>query len=161
MKSCEEVVCTFASVFCRPGSDLLFRVLRRSTIGAEAFNDRVRDGIGFRHLAITTRPAKDRQSTRLFLTRHISFRADAMGIGNENDQANRTISTSKLHALRRFHTWPINVVVFHGSQGRNGFEVDFPLRCLQRLFRPHIATLLYRWRDNRSTGGAFIPVLSY
>jgi hypothetical protein len=84
-----------------------------------------------------------------------------MGIENENDQAVRTISTSKLHALRRFHTWPINVVVFHGSQGRNGFEVDFPLRCLQRLFRPHIATLLYRWRDNRSTGGAFIPVLSY
>jgi hypothetical protein len=84
-----------------------------------------------------------------------------MGIENENDQAVRTISTSKLHALQRFHTWPINVVVFHGSQGRNGFEVDFPLRCLQRLFRPHIATLLYRWRDNRSTGGAFIPVLSY
>src|SRR5439155_11364043 len=50
-----------------PGSDLLFRVLRRSTIGAEAFNDRVRDGIGFRHLAIATRPAKDRQSTSLFL----------------------------------------------------------------------------------------------
>ena len=148
------------SVFRRPGGDLLFRVLRRSTIGAEAFNDRVRDGIGFRHLAIATRPAKDRQSTSLFLT-HTSVFADAMGIGNENDQAVRTISTSKLHALRRFHTWPINVVVFHGSQGRNGFEVDFPLRCLQRLFRPHIATLLYRWRDNRSTGGAFIPVLSY
>ena len=161
MKSCEEVVCTFASVFCRPGSDLLFRVLRRSTIGAEAFNDRVRDGIGFRHLAIATRPAKDRQSTRVFLAllllriilseKSATFRDDAMGIENENDQAIRTISTSKLHALRRFHTWPINVVVFHGSQGRNGFEVDFPLRCLQRLFRPHIATLLYRWRDNRST----------
>jgi hypothetical protein len=29
-------------------------------MGAEAFNDRVRDGIGFRHLAIATRPAKDR-----------------------------------------------------------------------------------------------------
>ena len=142
------------SVFRRPGDDLLFRVLRRSTIGAEAFNDRVRDGIGFRHLAIATRPAKDRQSTRF-------FRQYPMGIENENDQAVRTISTSKLHALQRFHTWPINVVVFHGSQGRNGFEVDFPLRCLQRLFRPHIATLLYRWRDNRSTGGAFIPVLSY
>ena len=56
-----------ASVFCRPGSDLLFRVLRRSTIGAEAFNDRVRDGIGCRHLAIATRPAKDRQSTRFLL----------------------------------------------------------------------------------------------
>src|SRR5580704_14192364 len=30
----------------RPGSDLLFRALRRSTIGAEGFHGRVRDGIG-------------------------------------------------------------------------------------------------------------------
>ena len=41
-------------------------------------------------------------------TRHMSF--------NENDQAYRAISTSKLHASRRFHTWPINVVVYHGSR---------------------------------------------
>ena len=34
------------SVLGRPGSDLLFRVLRRSTIGAEGFHGRVRDGIG-------------------------------------------------------------------------------------------------------------------
>ena len=30
-----------------PGGDLLSRVLRHSTIGAEEFNGRVRDGIGF------------------------------------------------------------------------------------------------------------------
>ena len=35
---------------------------------------------------------------------------------DENDQAYRAISTSKLHASRRFHTWPINVVVYHGSR---------------------------------------------
>ena len=80
---------------------------------------------------------------------------------NECDQADRAISTGKLHALPHFHTRPINVVVFHGSQGRTGFEGGFPLRCLQRLSRPHIATLLCRWRDNRSTRGASIPVLSY
>ena len=28
----------------------------------------------------------------------------------------RAIRTSQLHALPRFHTWPINVVVYHGSQ---------------------------------------------
>jgi hypothetical protein len=84
-----------------------------------------------------------------------------MDIDNESDQADRTISTSKLRTLLPFHTWPINVVVFHGSQGRTCFEVGFPLRCLQRLSRPHIATLHCRWRDNRSTGGVFIPVLSY
>lgn len=84
-----------------------------------------------------------------------------MDIDNESDQADRTISTSKLRTLLPFHIWPINVVVFHGSQGRTCFEVGFPLRCLQRLSRPHIATLHCRWRDNRSTGGVFIPVLSY
>ena len=45
-------------MFCRPGSDRLSRVLRHSTIGAEEFNGRVRDGIGFRLLARATRPAK-------------------------------------------------------------------------------------------------------
>jgi hypothetical protein len=43
--------------------------------------------------------------------------AFAMGIENENDQADRAISTGKLHALPHFHTRPINVVVFHDSQG--------------------------------------------
>ena len=36
---------------------------------------------------------------------------------NENNQADRAISTGKLHTLLRFHTRPINVVVFHDSQG--------------------------------------------
>ena len=80
---------------------------------------------------------------------------------NENDQADRAISTGKLHALLRVHARPIDVVVFHGSQGRTGFEVGFPLRCLQRLSRPHLATLQCGWRHNRSTRGASIPVLSY
>ena len=84
-----------------------------------------------------------------------------MGIGNESNQDNRAISTGKLNALPRLHTRPINVVVYHGSQGRTRFEVGFSLRCLQRLSRPHIATLHCRWRDNSSTRGASIPVLSY
>ena len=41
----------------------------------------------------------------------------SMNMSNENNQANRTISTGKLHTLLRFHTHPINVVVFHDSQG--------------------------------------------
>jgi hypothetical protein len=85
----------------------------------------------------------------------------ARALINESDQAERAISTGKLHALPHFHTRPINVVVFHGSSGRNRFEGGFPLRCLQRLSRPHIATLHCGWRHNRSTRGASIPVLSY
>jgi hypothetical protein len=77
------------------------------------------------------------------------------------NQADRAISTSKLNALPRLHTWPIDVVVFHGSRGSSGFEGGFPLRCLQRLSRPHIATLHCGWRHNSSTRGASIPVLSY
>ena len=45
----------------------------------------------------------------------------------KNDQADRAISTSKLHASRHFHTWPINVVVYHGSQR------DLVLRGVSRL----------------------------
>ena len=51
--------------FCRPGSDLLSRVLRQSTIGAEAFDGRVRDGIGSCHFARATRPAKVREEAKL------------------------------------------------------------------------------------------------
>ena len=47
------------TVLGRPGGDLLSQVLRHSTIGAEAFDGRVRDGIGSDHLAKATRPAKD------------------------------------------------------------------------------------------------------
>src|SRR6201997_4811141 len=86
---------------------------------------------------------------------------EVMDTENESNQADRTISTGKLHALPHFHTRPINVVVFHGSQGNARFEVGFPLRCFQRLSRPYIAMQHCRWRDNCSTRGTFIPVLSY
>ncbi len=39
----------------RPGGDLLSHVSSRSTIGAEGFHGRVRDGIGWGPLAMTTR----------------------------------------------------------------------------------------------------------
>src|SRR5690606_13328624 len=85
---------------------------------------RVRNGNGCSHPAITTRSAKrmfreagkseQRLPVRWFSVPTI---ASAMGMRNENDQADRTISTGKLQALPLFHTRPINVVVFHGSQG--------------------------------------------
>jgi hypothetical protein len=102
----------FPRALCRPGSDLLSRVLRRSTISAGAFHGRVRNGNGCSHPAITTRSAKRTLFEKLFCA--VIF---VMGIRNENDQADRTISTGKLQALPLFHTRPINVVVFHGSQG--------------------------------------------
>ena len=45
--------------------------------------------------------------------------------------------------------------------GISYLEAGFTLRCFQRLSAPHFATRQCRWRDNRYTIGAFIPVLSY
>jgi hypothetical protein len=82
-------------------------------------------------------------------------------LGDGSNQVERAISTGQLRALLRFHIRPIDVVVFHGSSGRPGFEAGFPLRCLQRLSIPHIATLHRDWRHDRSTRDVFTPVLSY
>ena len=49
------------------------------------------------------------------------------GMGHENDQAGRAISTGKLNALLRLHTRPIDVVVYHGPRG------DLVLRGVSRL----------------------------
>ena len=123
------------AVLCRPGSDLLSRVLRHSTIGAEEFNGRVRDGIGLKLLARTTRPAKDKDTKQAVVwleTRLIGHPSHkrlcnrCMDTENESNQANRTISTGKLHALPHFHTRPINVVVFHGSDREYSFSGGFP-----------------------------------
>ena len=160
-----------------PGGDRLSRALRHSTMGAEAFDGRVRDGIGSGGFAWATRPAKidappSARGTGLggvggggvrkrVSGRRRSSRREGWAWSDEGDQAERAISTGQLHASLRFHTRPIDVVVFHGSSGRTRFEVGFELRCLQLLSRPHIATLHCGWRHNRSTRGAFVPVLSY
>ena len=54
------LVCVFASLLGGPGGDLLFHALGRSTIGAEGFHGRVRDGIGCFTLAMATRSSKQR-----------------------------------------------------------------------------------------------------
>ena len=68
-----------------PGGDLLFHVLGRSTIGAEGFHGRVRDGIGcfaprYGHQAIKTggpalsaRPIALRRQVKLLLHRKPLF----------------------------------------------------------------------------------------
>ena len=56
-------------------------------------------------------------------------------------QAERPISTGKLRALQLVHPRPINLVVFEGPSGTPYLGGGFPLRCLQRLSVPYIATL--------------------
>src|SRR5438270_855714 len=72
-----EIERGFAFVLGRPGSDLLSQGLSHSTIGAEEFNGRVRDGIGFKLLARTTRPAKDKDTKQ---ARMRSIRAQSSGL---------------------------------------------------------------------------------
>src|SRR5262249_40915210 len=66
-----------------------------------------------------------------------------------------------LHRLLGFHLRPIDVVVFHGSRRDLVLRGGFPLRCVQRLSRPHLATRHCGGRTNRYTRGASLPVLSY
>ena len=74
------------SPFRRSGGDLLSRALRRSTIGAEAFHVRVREGIGCSILAMTARPSKRRLPLGLLAnvrerSTHIWFCRDFRGAG--------------------------------------------------------------------------------
>ena len=63
---------------------------------------------------------------------------------NIRGQAERPISTGKLRALQLVHPRPINLVVFEGPSGTPYLGGGFPLRCLQRLSGPSIATLRLR-----------------
>jgi hypothetical protein len=145
-------------------------------MGAGGFNGRVRNGIGWNSSARTTSPAKDACNS------NTTLRAEMSSFSFERTTAccsclalfpdmergavtiksyNRAIRTSKLNTSLCLHTWPIDGVVFPGSQAKPSFEVSFTLRCFQRLSRPYIATRQCGWRHNRSTRGTFLPVLSY
>ena len=71
----------------------------------------------------------------------------------------RFISTPRLHPLPSFHLGPINLVISQEPK-RPNLGVGFPLRCLQRLSLPSIATQRCRWRDSWYTRGWFGEVLS-
>lgn len=49
-----------------------------------------------------------------------------MNIFNGNEEVDRAISNGKLHTLLCFHTRPIDVVVFHGSDREHSFSGWFP-----------------------------------
>ena len=63
---------------------------------------------------------------------HVSVKTEqiielrSMNIINGNEEVDRAISNGKLHMLPCFHTRPINVVVFHGSDREHSFSGWFP-----------------------------------
>ena len=74
-------------MFGRSGNDLLSRALRRSTISAQGFNGRVRNGIGWDTFAITTSSSNHCIKTEIYL----SFKQIIYTLKN---QANQIISIS-------------------------------------------------------------------
>ena len=56
-----EIMNGFFFSLDRSGDDLLFRALRRSTIGTAGFHFRVRDGTGWDTCVITTRSIKTKE----------------------------------------------------------------------------------------------------
>ncbi len=102
----------------RFGSDLLSHAFRRSTIGATVLNDRVRDGTGCFTCAMTTKPKKPSVFQVLYAVFVYAFDLSGKSLSfTGSNQAYRAISTSQLNALLHLHLWPIDVVVYHGSQG--------------------------------------------
>ena len=112
-----DIVLERTWIFTRFGGDLLSHGLNRSTIGATELNGRVRDGIGCFSGAVTTKPSKNPSYPSqvrcmcMLLIYQLSFALTG------SNQAYRAISTGQLNALLRLHLRPIDVVVFHGSQG--------------------------------------------
>jgi hypothetical protein len=182
--------CPPSSVLCRliparPGGDRLSRALRRSTIGAEGFHGRVRDGIGCWPLAKATRPCGDqrtedgRQRTEGDCMRPRAFSSSVFTRSYRACHCKRagraTIAEAIARAIKRLieRLVPVSAGIAPFAppayrrgglprlSARPGFEGGFPLRCFQRLSRPHIATRRCGWRHNRYTRGASIPVLSY
>ena len=159
-------------VLGRPGNDLLSRVLKHMPSALRSLTAEFEMGSGSGLLAQITGPAKDNGKPAAKRRSRTCAQGSKQGLfpivdprdtDHENDQADRAISTSRaqrvaaLTHLAYQHHWSSS----HGSQGSTRFEVGFPLRCLQRLSRPYIATLHCGWRHNSSTRGTSIPVLSY
>ena len=133
------------------GSGLLSHMTLCSIIGDGELNFRVRNGVGCTLSSMATKEICQNIETGM------------EGFFEKQDA--RAISTGQLHPSQGFHLQPIDEVVYLGpsglASGRTYLKAGFPLRCFQRLSLPHIATLLCRWHDNRSTSGVSIPVLSY
>jgi hypothetical protein len=118
----------------------------QTTIGAERFHFRVRNGIGWFPLAIAAR-----QNRRNFLLRRLSRSLTTPGIAAGRissmhhplrqqtnalrlyGQVSRAISTGQLSALLRVHTRPINHVVFVGPLGESSSQGDLVLGGASRL----------------------------
>ena len=156
----------------RFGDDLLSHVLRRSTIGATALNGWVRDGTRCFARAMITKPNK-------VLTVAAAWQSAVCSKSCTTDcmcmllldklqscfyWIKSSLSMNEYQSTERVTTLTSLAYRRGGLPRLSGipcFEGGFPLRCLQRLSCPIIATQHCYWHNNWSTSGSFTPVLSY
>ena len=144
--------------------------LQPSTIGAERLNFCVRYGNRWIPFAIVTgnrigflRTLKTAHPDCLHLVKPVSNFPFGLNSILLDQVLDRLVSSSS----KCCHSFtddlspgsPPGVLLL--SNGTLILEVGFTLRCLQRLSRPHFASLLCRWHDNSCTSDASTPVLSY
>ena len=146
--------------------------LQPSTIGAQGLNFCVRYGNRWIPFAIATgspaglgasRSAHPENCTPEFRTSCFSTTSWSLSRILLDQALDRLVSSSSKRY--RSSTDDLSPGSLPGvlllSNGTLLLEGGFTLRCLQRLSRPHFASLLCRWHDNSCTSGASTPVLSY
>ena len=163
------------------------RPLGRSTIGAAGLNGRVRDGNGCGpcalvasdcHCGVIAPPRRGdrraRRRSRWAKMRSedrecVVLRALRLDYPRElgSSQAARAIRTAALGAPRGASTGGLSTssspTALQGAQGSGRVHLGggFPLRCVQRLSAPTIATRRCPWQGSRDTSGSSDSVLSY
>ena len=167
------MACGLVRVVGGPGGDLLSHVLGRSTMGASGFHGRVRNGVGWGTRAIGHQvdgppplPAPRRPGGGGgggWASPGMGGRSLVGGCGCRWRGSRSIGRLGPVSCTRRrastpgLSTWWSTTALM----ARPGFAVGFPLRCLQRLSCPNLATRLRGWRHDRSTRGSSTPVLSY
>jgi hypothetical protein len=148
-----------------------------STIRAAGFHFRVRDGIGWIPRAIATGHKRNQGGVGLrslacawccSIARMLHERMCVAHVDRPNGPVKphgplvRLGCSTCVPCTCRLSTW-WSPTALQGSlaPGKIHLWRGFPLRCVQRLSLPNVATRHCRWRDNRYTRGWSVPVLSY
>ena len=102
----------------------------------------------------------------LALSFHYFLAAPSMAHQGHGDKPHGrlvTVSSTCRHASTPVLSTSWSRTALQGAlgSGKSHLEAGFPLRCLQRLSLPDLATRQCHWRDNRCTRGPSTPVLSY
>ena len=162
-----------------PGDVLLSLEIQPTIIGAKAFHCPVRNGKEWDHPAMVARLSLlSRAGTGPHLTNSfrcykahtvcvcslellLSNKLYGYRIKPYEQLVSVSLTSHNASTPDLSTSWSRTTLQGDLVSGKSYLEASFPLRCFQRLSLPHIATLLCRWRDNRITRGASIPVLSY